>query len=250
MQQIQLPNFWNLLSDVDKFNYHCLRTSMSAATCTKNQRNKRVENFTETLEAVKRFCVRRDGDDWKRCLVCGVCWLQEGIAINTRQLKILIFKCKSSINGSLHKMGFVANLGRSEAANALVMAIPFLKDNVNELRQWTVRQAGPMCASPISPPMPQNQVAVKNYEVPMISVVKQQQQLQQTAALPQVQRSKPLPIPCINFTKQKSNDFFELPNVYMTPEVPAVDEQILEPSIDTSSFGFNEEPYPIIDEPW
>ena len=127
MQQVQLPNFWNLLSDVDKYSYQYLRTTMSAATCTKNQRNKRVENFIETLEEVKKFCIRRDGDDWKRCLVCGVCWLQEGIAINTRQLKILIFKCKSSINGSLHKMGYAENLGRSEAANAIVMAIPFLK---------------------------------------------------------------------------------------------------------------------------
>ena len=106
----------------------------------KNQRNKRIETFSEALDKIKKFAVREDSDDWKRCLVCGICWLPEGIAINTHQLRILIFKCKSSINGSLQKMGFNVNLGRTDAANAMVNSIPFLKDNTPELRQWTVRK--------------------------------------------------------------------------------------------------------------
>ena len=204
MQQhvsIQLPNFWNLLSELDRYQYNMLRASFSAAQCNKNQRNKRVENFTETLEAIKRYCCRGDANDWRRSLVCGVCWLPEGIAINTRQLKILIFKCKSSINGSLHKMGLSVNLGRTEAANAIVMSIPYLKDNLNELRQWTVRQTGAQCVSPISPPTPQIYNYPKPFEIPIINIS---------------QQPKPLPIPNIAFTQPKPQEIPE--------DMPIVDD--------------------------
>ncbi|EAX96201.1 hypothetical protein TVAG_000300 [Trichomonas vaginalis G3] len=135
----QLPKYWQILSDFDKYQYNCLRANLSA-NYSKNQRNKRIENFTEILEIIRRFCVRGDGDDWRRFLVCGYCCFPDGIAINTRQLKLLIFKCKSSINGSLHKMGLSSNIAKNEATNSLIMAIPILRDNINEMRQWTVRK--------------------------------------------------------------------------------------------------------------
>lgn len=149
---LQVPKYWNILSDFDKYHYNCLRMALSSQY-GKNQRNKRIENFTEMLEIIKKFCVRGDGDDWRRFLVCGYCCFPEGIAINTRQLKILILKCKSSINGSLHKMGFNPNFGRAEACNSLLNAIPYLRENLNELRQWTVRKLQPHIPSPISPPI-------------------------------------------------------------------------------------------------
>ncbi|OHT05304.1 hypothetical protein TRFO_27001 [Tritrichomonas foetus] len=133
------PKYWNLLSETDRYQYSIMRAEMSSPS-NKNQRNKRIETFTDALDKIKKFAIREDNDDWKRCLVCGICWLPEGIAINTHQLRILIFKCKSSINGSLQKMGFNVNLGRTDAANAMVNSIPFLKDNSSELRQWTVRK--------------------------------------------------------------------------------------------------------------
>jgi hypothetical protein len=71
--------------------------------------------------------------------VCGVCWLLNGIVINNRQLEILIDKCKSSINGSLQKMGCSMLQSRNESSGSLSEAIPLLKNNFNELREWTVR---------------------------------------------------------------------------------------------------------------
>ena len=210
----QLPNYFNFLSEYDRYQYSVLRAQMQAQT-SKNQRNKRVENFTETLEAIKRFCCRGDGEDWRRFLVCGICWLPEGIAINTRQLRILIFKCKSSINGSLHKMGFNVNLGRTEAANALIMAIPMLKDNTIELRQWTVRQAPGHCLSPVSPPMPSPVCSQKPFEVPMINltnVANQQMQPQIQEQHPVPIQKQPLPIPCINQVFSKQVEFQEVPS--------------------------------------
>ncbi|EAY16410.1 hypothetical protein TVAG_004410 [Trichomonas vaginalis G3] len=186
----QFPNYWCILNDFDKFQYGILRVSLSTHYA-KNQRNKRVGNFTEILELIKRFCIRGDADDWRRCLVCGVCWLPNGIAVNTRQLKLLIFKCKSSINGSLHKMGYSVNFGRAEPTNSLVMAIPILKDNINELRQWTIRQCVGQCASPVSPPS-----TVQPVNQPTI----------QTEVSIDCGRSKPLPIPNINFNTVKKED--------------------------------------------
>ena len=223
----QLPNYWNILSDIDRYQYCVLRAQMQAQT-SKNQRNKRVENFTETLEAVKRFCCRGDGEDWRRFLVCGVCWLPEGIAINTRQLRILIYKCKSSINGSLHKMGFNVNLGRTEAANALIMAIPMLKDNTLELRQWTVRQAPPSCLSPISPPILSPVCSQKPFEVPMINLTNlQNQQIQQPIQkqCPSPVQKQPLPIPYINQVFAKPVEFQEtLSEESYEPDYPHHDD--------------------------
>lgn len=136
----QLPRYFSILSDYDKYQYNCLRATLSIHF-SKNQRNKRIENFSEILEMIKRFCIRNDGDDWRRCLVCGFCAIPNGIAISTKQLKLLIFKSKSSINGSLHKMGYTASGGRPELTNHLLSAIPLMRDDISELRQWTIRIA-------------------------------------------------------------------------------------------------------------
>ena len=135
----QAPQFWWMINNADKYQYTCLKLAI-ASNCTKNQRNKRIETFSEVMEAIKTFAIRGDQEDKIRCLVCGIAWLPEGIAINTHQLKKLVSKCKSSINGSLQKMGFIVNLGRTEAANAVTNNFTFLKDNNTELRKWSVRK--------------------------------------------------------------------------------------------------------------
>ena len=134
-----LPNFFHLLSEYDRIQYSYLRMNLSTPL-NKNQRNKRVETFADSLSAIKLFCVRGDQDDWKRCLVCGVAWLGDNVAINTRQLRLLIFKCKSSINGSLLKMGFNVTVGRTETSHEIVQQFPIIRDNTSEIRQWTIRR--------------------------------------------------------------------------------------------------------------
>ncbi|OHT13298.1 hypothetical protein TRFO_16630 [Tritrichomonas foetus] len=132
------PKFWNLLPETDKITYMSMKTQFTIAS-SQNQRNKRVSTFNEILQIIQRFCIKNDKNDWVRCFVCGVMWLPEGIAINNQQLRLLISKCKSSINGSLLRIGYTNSLGRTETAAAMVKAVPILKDNAAELRQWTVR---------------------------------------------------------------------------------------------------------------
>lgn len=133
-----LPQYWNLLTDVDKNGYHNLKMAFNAGSIKRN-RGHRIETFDGILDAIRRYAEQGNENDWKRFLVCGVCWMDQAIAINTRQLRLLISKCKSSINGSLQKLGFSTNTSHSESWKILFSRIPLLKDNFTEIRQWTIR---------------------------------------------------------------------------------------------------------------
>lgn len=133
-----IPQYWELLSESDKIMYQQLKQEFTASSA-KRVRNTRLETFDGILETIRGFTERGDENDWKRYLVCGVCWMENAIAINTRQLRLLVSKCKSSINGSLQKMGYTTNMSHSESWKILFPHIPMLKDHFAELRQWTIR---------------------------------------------------------------------------------------------------------------
>jgi hypothetical protein len=130
------PMHWNILSDTDKADYRKLRNSFVTAA---RNRGANVDNIGEMLEAIRRYAEKGDNSDWKRCLVCGLCWLEDAIAMNTRQIRHLVAKCKSSVNGSLQRIGYLPAVQRSEYWQCLFTKIPCLKDNSAEIRQWTVR---------------------------------------------------------------------------------------------------------------
>lgn len=133
------PNFFDLLTETEQTEYYELRTVVGSPDNRYN-RNKRLETFLEILDHIKHYCVRCDENDWKRCLVCGVCWMDDSIAINTRQLRQLINKSKSTINGALAKMGYVTIPTKGEDAQQLTDSIPFLRGHFLEMRQWTIRR--------------------------------------------------------------------------------------------------------------
>jgi hypothetical protein len=132
------PEYWDLLSDDDKITYIRLRREFATGNA-KPVRNNRLETFEGIVDAIRAFAERGEDSDWRRFLVCGVCWMENAIAINTRQLRLLVSKCKSSINGSLQKMGYTTNMSHSESWKILFPHIPLLKDHFTELRQWTIR---------------------------------------------------------------------------------------------------------------
>lgn len=132
------PQYWNILSDSDKNGYISLRNEINVLN-TKRIFRDRTGTFTKILQLIQKYAERKDEDDWKRFLVCGICWVDNGIAVNIRQLKILISKCKSSINGSLQKLGYLPSQLHVNTKLILFPLIPFLSKNYNELRQWTIR---------------------------------------------------------------------------------------------------------------
>jgi hypothetical protein len=119
--------------------YACLRASISTSAM-RSPRRRRSLTFAETLDAIRSFVVRHDKDDPLRGLICGIYWLTDGIAINIHQLRLLVPKCKSSINGSLQRLGFAFNLGRALSAHTIAGVFPILKDNPPALRKWTIRK--------------------------------------------------------------------------------------------------------------
>ena len=143
------PKYWELLSEPDKRSYSFLRQTLASPTC-KNRRNRSAQTFLEILEGIKTFVVRGDEKgDHDRSLVCGICWLNDKIAINTRQLRLILSKCKSSINGSFQQLGYGTIPTGADSSAELVKFFPELENNFSELRQWTVRQLIPQ--APVLP---------------------------------------------------------------------------------------------------
>ena len=137
MIQNRDPPFFDILVHSDQQQYLEMRESLSSDK-KRYQRYHRTDTFDSILEDIKKFCVRHDGDDWKRSLVCGVCWLKGCIGINVKQLMLLLNKSKSNINGVLAKIGYVQD-SSSDLKRELIEAIPFLRLNYLEQRFWTIR---------------------------------------------------------------------------------------------------------------
>jgi hypothetical protein len=135
---LQQPRFFDLLSSDDQEKYQSLRSVLSSSDC-RNNRNQRLDKFQEMFAVIREFCDRSDDGDADRFLVCGVCPLDGCVAINIRQLHILLDKCKSSINGSFQRMGSATVALKGHVLDTFLAKIPQLKSNYNELREWSVR---------------------------------------------------------------------------------------------------------------
>jgi hypothetical protein len=132
-----IPDFFQLLSDGGKSGYTALRQVVSSDNVRHN-RHQRIRTFLKVMDNIRGYCESHVDESWLRYLVCGICWMSTGdIAVNTHQLRLLIGKSKSTINGVLAKMGYTtSDLG----GNALIEKIPMLASCPRQLRQWTTRR--------------------------------------------------------------------------------------------------------------
>ncbi|KAK8839393.1 hypothetical protein M9Y10_031742 [Tritrichomonas musculus] len=137
-----IPEYIDLLSDEDKRQYEELQKKVGSPNFRYN-RNHRLDTLKDIFDCIKDFCEKSDKDKWKRYLVCGICWFDDYIAINTRQLRLLISKSKSAINGALVKMGYITVSVKGERASLLLETIPFLSGHFIEFRKWSIRKKNP-----------------------------------------------------------------------------------------------------------
>ncbi|EAX97353.1 hypothetical protein TVAG_293580 [Trichomonas vaginalis G3] len=206
---------WEKLSLRDREGYLELRTMLTSPAC-KNRRNKSVETFVDVVETIKAFVMRDDSDDLQRGIVCGMYWVGEDLAINTRQLRILLQKCKSSINGSLQMIGYASPTDANEASSILNKLFPFWKDNFKEMRQWTIRRKAKT---------PSTQVLPKNFVPKVLSNPKVEKIIQNATV-----SSFPTPPPDV----EKEND----PNNFL--EFSITQSSIPEQDFDiTDHFGLD-----------
>lgn len=133
------PDFIDILSYDDRKSYEKLQSDVGSPEYRYN-RNHRFSTLSEILKKIKSYCQTNENDKWKRYLVCGVCWFDVYMAINTKQLRFLICKSKSTINDALSKMGYTPVSMKGEPSLLLVETIPFLFGNQSEYRKWSIRK--------------------------------------------------------------------------------------------------------------
>lgn len=98
--------------------------------------------FGQVTELIEEYIADDHTGTHVRSLVCGYLKLNDFLAINTRQLISLTGKCKSSINSGLQSIGYKVIPMDAESAYTLMKTFPFMKNQINLTRQWTLRTKG------------------------------------------------------------------------------------------------------------
>ena len=132
---IERPYFFEILSPDDKASYEQMQNYFFSS----ENRHNSIKTLNAIFKQIKEFCQRNDEDEWKRYLVCGICWFDNFLAVNTRQLRFLIFRSKSSINESLMRLGYSSISINEEQKSMLIEKIPLLFINKGEIRKWSIR---------------------------------------------------------------------------------------------------------------
>lgn len=165
-----------LLSPSDLEGYMQLRDRFHTEVANA-KRGEKVEMFNKRLKIIKEYVVKHDENDWKRSFATGVIFMENSIAINIKQLILLMGKCKSSINGSLHQLGYIARPASKETDEQIVLTIPIFSRDRRELKKWTIRQKRNARRRQISKPKtePEQQpeepepIPVEKHEEPIIA---------------------------------------------------------------------------------
>ena len=131
---------WKMLSSDDKNEYYRLKQAFFNSE-KKTSKDSRVLSFSKELQMIQKYISRSVKNVDYRCLIVGVCFIGDIICINNRQLKVLVNRCKSSINGCLANMGFIAMSNKAKAKKCVISAIPILQNYQLLLKQWTSRCA-------------------------------------------------------------------------------------------------------------
>ena len=167
-----IPLYWERLNESDQKEYLMLQSRFSSSSC-KNRRNKSNETFASIIDSIHSYIFRGDGNEYNRSLVCGLIFLNQMVTIdkdkyknqevkkdyivtNTKQLKILLNKSKSSLNGSFHQIGYeltedfednpffgdVSKLNKEIPTMPAVIGklFPEFDNQYNIVRQWTIRE--------------------------------------------------------------------------------------------------------------
>lgn len=147
------PDHFELLCDDDRRAYLALQSRFRDSE-TRSRKGERLDVFMEGLQSIRAF-IERDGEgSCLRALVCGVMFLgeQDELAVNVQKLRVLMGKCKSSLNGSLQRLGYSADPPNPEAQGQLTSHMPFGVGQTAELKKWSVRRKTELKPEPPAKP--------------------------------------------------------------------------------------------------
>lgn len=138
-----LPLYWQLLDRTDLEDYLKLKYLLEEDQ-GKSCKGERFDFFSQRLEQIKAYICKDEANKWKRSLVCGIIFLKNGIAINIQNFKILLSRCKSSINGSLQQLGYNTSQSNLAMSEEIKQQIPLFSNSPVELKRWTFRENKPL----------------------------------------------------------------------------------------------------------
>ena len=140
-----VPAFFDRLTTEDKQKYECLRCNIQEAFNTAPRSARLCEYFDVVVNHLRSYVVCGDRpSELRRALVCGIMWIDNVVALNTRQLAITVGKCKSSINNGFTTLGYVTIPPDAHTVTEIAKAFPFMRSNFAQMRQWTVRLLPPL----------------------------------------------------------------------------------------------------------
>ena len=193
------------LSAEDRQAYEHLRESF-AKKQTSLKRDRHVNSFSQELRHIVAFVERRPEGRELRAVNAGLMFNGTFICVNTKLLKILISRCKSSINSSLQQLGYSSLKNKAKAHECLISSISILKGNLELAKQWTVRYSiAPLCFPFFSTPVT---CAVRPVPPPIPAISQMQNQEKKVIEkvmppMPILNRSSPLVLPMVNLPCKK-----------------------------------------------
>jgi hypothetical protein len=135
--------YWGLLSEDDRLEYMRLSQRFFAdqklSALVRAGRERPQVVFMKEVLAILQYIERSMENTEIRSIVTGLCFHGPFVCINTRALKGILYRCKSSINGLFQELGYGQWRARYEREFVL-LAMPSLKKDPTMLRQWTIRQ--------------------------------------------------------------------------------------------------------------
>ncbi|OHS94300.1 hypothetical protein TRFO_39489 [Tritrichomonas foetus] len=137
-------NHWALLSREDQAAYMQLHLHFIKQQ-KEHMKDRRNNTFFNDIQCLLKYIeyspVRKDD----RAICIGLACSGPFVCVNTQQIKIILGRCKSSINNSFQQIGYEAIKTKGKSREAVLAIIPSLSAEQNTLRKWTVR-----CASEAS----------------------------------------------------------------------------------------------------
>lgn len=161
----EVPGFiWQRLGDNGRNEFTALWNSFRKDTL-----RSQTGIFKSELEAIRSYVSKVPAEVIDRSIICGVFFAPNFICVNNRALKLLLGRCKSSINVGFQNLGY--HSAKTHVRKMILNEMPILKCYPNLARQWTIRyliSAAPRkeLPAPILTPVP---VQVKE-AVPTLSI--------------------------------------------------------------------------------
>ena len=100
-------------------------------------KEKDKSTFPAELETIRTYIESKSTGIEERSIIVGVAFQPTFLSVNIQRLKILLNRCKSSINKGFQQINYISE--KSQVKSHVIKSIPLLTFHPEEIRQWTIR---------------------------------------------------------------------------------------------------------------